>query len=163
MYIRTSQVNISVWNRSRPVKCSQAFWIQPVRNASAKGKPLCEQHVSNFNGVHDVLVTTNGEVFYDIRIFYHNYSHLMALTHHSIVVMDNCPVHHIPEIHSCNDQSSTSNWNGILVKDLEESMVHGKIETIMLIAFASISSQDCQGWISHKIHWTVYLIVASCI
>ena len=33
------------------------------------------------------------------------------------------------------------------IKDLELSMVTADIDTIMLAAFASISQEDCQGWI----------------
>ena len=54
-------------------------------------------------GILDVTVnkgTTNGDTFYDFvsKILLPNLLPYNGVNHHSVVVMDNCTIHHIPEI-----------------------------------------------------------------
>ena len=81
--------------------------------------------------------------------------------------MDNCSIHHTqnvvslieevgvfvhflppysPDLNPIEEAFSKAKYN---IKYLERIMDTSDLETIMLCAFAMISKQDCQGYISH--------------
>ncbi len=84
---------------------------------------------------------------------------------HSVVVLDNCSIHHIEEVHTMLEEV------GVMVLFLppyspdlnpnEEAFSKVKTnlkisndadfdaETLLLNSFASITPNDCHGWISH--------------
>ena len=124
-------------------------------------------------GVLDLLVrsgTTNGEVFLEFTEKYllPQLQPFNSINSNSVVVMDNCSIHHIPEVREMiqevgailqflppyspdlNPIEMTFSKVKSTIKDLEDTVPQGHdIETIMLAAFASITPEDCQGWISH--------------
>ena len=90
----------------------------------------------------------------------------MVVNPHSVVILDNCAIHHVDFITSMIEQVGalvhflppySPDMNPIEetfskvkteMKNLEESMTNVlDIETIVLNAFATVTSQDCQGWI----------------
>lgn len=119
--------------------------------------------------VHVVGGTTNGAVFYDFTEQYllPQLQPFNGLNEQSVVVMDNCSIHHIPDIirmieevgalvHLLPPYSPDLNPIEMAfskvksnIKDLEDSLPNSDIETVMMKAFATITPQDCQGWISH--------------
>lgn len=78
------------------------------------------------------------------------------------MIMDNCSIHHVQEIVEIIDQVGaillflppySPDLNPIelafsKVKTLETSMASADLNTVMLSAFATISKEDCRGWIS---------------
>ena len=59
--------------------------------------------IISVSGVLDVFVrsgTTNGEVFYEFieKYLLPQLQPFNGINNHSVVVMDNCSIHHIPEI-----------------------------------------------------------------
>ena len=110
-----------------------------------------------------------GDTFYDF-VQEHLLPHLLpfdGVNPHSVVVMDNCSIHHIQEAVSMIEEVGaivqflppySPDLNPIEeafskvkseLKKLISSMEVRDIEIITLAAFASITKQDCQGWISH--------------
>ncbi len=83
--------------------------------------------------------------------------------------MDNCSIHHVQEIVEIIEDTGamlhflppySPDLNPIElafskvksgIKDLESSMDTFDVDSIILAAFASISEQDCQQWISHTV------------
>ena len=123
-------------------------------------------------GILDVSLvkgTTNGETF--SRFVLSNLlPHLQPFNGtnpHSVVVMDNCSIHHVQEVEEIFDEAGvlllflppySPDLNPIelafskvksQIKNLEPSMGTFDTETMILAAFASISNEDCQHWISH--------------
>lgn len=111
--------------------------------------------------------TTDGDSFYDF-LHTHLLPHLQPYNGenpHSIVVLDNCSIHHIHEvtqvIHSVGAlviflPPYSPDFNPIeeafsKVKTSLKSLSLNQfdIETLVLLAFQSITSNDCMGWISH--------------
>jgi len=113
--------------------------------------------------------TTNGDTFY-------NFVEECLLPHllpfdgnnpHSIVIMDNCSVHHIGEVVKMIEEVGAivhflppyspdfmpielafSKVKTSLKMDGIEDV--SDLETALLVAFATITPQDCQGWISES-------------
>lgn len=149
---------------------------------SMRGKPLVShkllirgEHVSaiaciSLAGVLDVMTvreTTDGDDFYTF-IQYHLIPHLMPFNGtnpHSIVVMDNCAIHHVSDVvssiqdtgalvhflppYSPDFQPIEETFSKVKseLKLIEEDM---DIEVLLLASFTSITPQDCQGWIHHS-------------
>ena len=123
------------------------------------------------NGILDVKThkeTTNGDIFYDF-IQTHLIPHLCPFNGHSsrsVVILDNCSIHH------CVEVVATLRDIGVIchflppyspdLNSIEEAFSKVKtelrnietefmdIETAMLASFATITEQDCRGWISHS-------------
>lgn len=102
--------------------------------------------------------TTNSDIFSkfiqsSLLSFLHPFN---GTNPHSVVVMDNCSIHHVREItedagailppYSPDLNPKVKSRN----KDLESSMDNCDTDTIILTAFASISQHDCQQWISQS-------------
>ncbi len=123
------------------------------------------------NGILDVKTikeTSNGDIFYDF-VQTHLIPHLLpfnGVNPHSVVVLDNCSIHH------CVEVVATLTQIGVLVhflppyspdlNPIEETFSKVKTllksidpeekldtETAMLASFAAITAEDCRGWISH--------------
>ena len=124
------------------------------------------------NGLLDVSITkgtTDGDTFYEFvqtRLL----PQLLPFDRqnpHSVVVMDNCAVHHVQEIVAMIEQvgvvvhflpTYSLDLNPIeeafskvesKLKHVEKTMGIDDIETLALAAFSSITQEDCLGWISH--------------
>jgi transposase len=147
----------------------------PIQKESlfVRGERVSAIAFISISGVLDLLVragTTNGEIFLEFTK-----KHLLpqlqpfnGVNSNSVIIMDNCTIHHIPEVVEIIQEVGaivhflppySPDFNPIemtfskvksTIKDLENAMSYGNdIETLLLAAFASISPQDCQGWISH--------------
>ena len=126
----------------------------------------------SIKGILDVLITSgtvNGDIFYEFarRNLIPQLQPFNGINPHSVVIMDNCSIHHVSEIVKMIEGVGamvhflppySPDYNPIelafskvkrRIKDLEVSSVNGDIENIMLSAFTSISEQDCQGWVAH--------------
>lgn len=138
-----------------------------------RGERMTAIAIISVDGVVDLLVragTTNGEIFYEFTQKYllPQLQPFNGVNSNSVVIMDNCSIHHLPEIVGMIEEVGaivhflppySPDFNPIemtfskvksTIKDLENTMPRDSgIESIMLAAFASISPQDCQGWISH--------------
>ena len=86
---------------------------------------------------------------------------------HSIVIMDNCSIHHVqqcvqtleglgvlvyflppysPDLNPIEEMfSKVKYW----LKGNEHTMQHEDLETLLTMAFASVTASDCRGWIQH--------------
>ena len=87
---------------------------------------------------------------------------------HSVLIMDNCSIHHIDDIADLVEGTGallhflppySPDLNPIELafskvkselKALESSMATADIDTLLLAAFAAITRDDCQGWISRS-------------
>ena len=123
--------------------------------------------VSGILDVKTVQGTCTGDTFYDF-IHTHLMPHLMpfnGFNPHSIVVLDNCAIHCVDEVKDMLQEI------GVIVlylppyspdfNPIEEAFSKVKselrarngseidIETLIHICFASISSEDCLGWVEH--------------
>ena len=137
-----------------------------------RGERVSALAIISVNGLLDVKVvrgTTNGDTFYDF-IQENLLPHLMPFNGenpHSVVIMDNCSIHHINEIvpmiqdvgaivHFLPPYSpdfmpielafskvkttlKTLDWD---MKDIDD------VETILLTAFTAITPENCRAWIS---------------
>lgn len=136
-----------------------------------RGKRVSAIALMSVNGIIDVSFskgTTNGCVFYDFveKVLLPNLQPFDGINPHSVVIMDNCSIHHIPEIVNMIEEVGamvhflppySPDLNPIEeafskvkseIKTLEGTM-DCDTEIIMSAAFASVSPMDCQGWISH--------------
>jgi len=135
-----------------------------------RGERISAIACMSVNGILDVKTvrgTSNGDTFYDF-VSTHLLPHLMpfnGVNPHSVLVMDNCAIHHIEEVTAMLEQV------GVLVhflppyspdlNPIEEAFAKVKlslktdiqdindIETLLLASFTEITPEDCQGWISH--------------
>ena len=91
---------------------------------------------------------------------------------HSVVIMDNCSIHHTQEVVFLIEEIGvivhflppySQDLNPIekiffkikySINHLERTMDVGDLETVMLCRFAMISKQDCEDYISHC---TIYM------
>jgi len=137
-----------------------------------RGERVSALAIISVNGLLDVKVvrgTTNGDTFYDF-IQENLLPHLMPFNGenpHSVVIMDNCSIHHIDEIVSMiqdvgaivhflppyspdfmpielafskvKTTLKTLDWD---MKDITD------VETILLTAFTAITPENCCAWIS---------------
>ncbi len=111
--------------------------------------------------------TTDGSTFYKF-VQTHLLPHLMPFNGsnpHSVVVMDNCAIHHVDSIvKSINDVGAIVQFLPPYSPDyqpIEETFSKVKsnlkhvidginIETQLLTSFLSVTQEDCQGWIGHS-------------
>ena len=133
-----------------------------------RGERVSAIAIISIRGIIDVSVT-HGTTFYDFILKY-LIPHLQPfndINSNSVVVMDNCAIHHVPGIAQVIGESGallhflppySPDLNPIElafskvkseIRNLERSMSECDIETLMLAGFASITEQDCQGWFSH--------------
>lgn len=111
--------------------------------------------------------TTNGDTFYDF-VQTHLLPHLMPFNGtnpHSVVILDNCSVHHVPEvIKSIQDVGTmvlflppySPDFNPIeecfskLKSILKSNSTHtDDIATLLYMSILEITQDDCIGWIDH--------------
>ena len=137
-----------------------------------RGERVSALAFMSVNGLLDVDVitgTSNRDSFYDF-IHMHLLPQLLpfdGLNPHSVVVMDNCSIHHIEEIRTIIHVEGigailhylppySPDLNPIErafskvkseLKHLEEDMATCDTPTLLL---AAITLEDCQGWISHR-------------
>ena len=115
--------------------------------------------------------TATGEVFYNF-VQTHLLPHLMpynGINPHSVVILDNCSIHHIPEVkRSISEVGALAlflppyspDLNPIeelfskvknTLKSVEADMVHvTDLQTLLLASFTQVTEEDCQGWIEHS-------------
>ena len=130
----------------------------------------------SMKGLLDIDVvkgTVDGDKFYDYTQK-HLLPHLMpynGVNPHSVVVLDNCSIHHTEGIASMieevgaivhflppyspdlNPIEETFSKVKAEMKHLEESMPNlSDIETIVFNAFTTVTPEDCQGWIMNTIY-----------
>ena len=153
---------------------------------SCRGKPLRSQKLlvrgervsaiacMSMAGILDVKTckgTTDGDDFYSF-IQTHLLPHVQPFNFsnpHSIVVLDNCSVHHVPEVvQSIEDvgclvlflppyspdlnpvEEAFSKVKTIL-KSYDTHMEHiHDVETLLLMSFCQITAEDCVAWINHS-------------
>ncbi|SMN02410.1 Mobile element protein [uncultured Candidatus Thioglobus sp.] len=137
------------------------------------------EHVSGIgiisvNGLLDVYVTkgpVDGDKFYDFALKY-LLPHLMpfdGINQHSVVVLDNCSIHHVDGIAAMIEEAGalvhflppySHDFNPIeetfsKVKAEMKNLVDvPDIETIVLSAFATVTPEDCKGWILNNSIYT---------
>ena len=137
-----------------------------------RGERVSAIAIMSLSGMIDVSIstgTTNGDEFYTFveKVLLPNLQPFNGINPHSVVIMDNCSIHHVPETVSMIEEVGamvhflppySPDLNPIEeafskvkseIKNLEGIMPTYDIETIMTAAFAAISCEDCQGWISH--------------
>ena len=84
---------------------------------------------------------------------------------HSIVIMDNCSIHHVPGIKEMIEETGAlllflppyfpdfnpieEAFSKVLRKLDQEAEVFEDTEELVLAAFSTITPQDCQQWIRH--------------
>ena len=125
----------------------------------------------SLNGILDVKThkeRSTGDIFYEF-IHSHLIPHLCpfdGFSPHSVVILDNCSVHHCQEvIGSLRDTEVMIQFLAPYSPDLnpiEEAFSKVKtelksiephitdVETAIPASFATITPQDCKGWISHS-------------
>ena len=153
---------------------------------SLRGKPMCNQimlvrgervsaiaciAVDGLLDVRTVRGTTDGDTFYEF-VQTHLLQHLMpfnGVNPRSVVVLDNCSIHHIPEIvASIEDVGAlvyflppySPDFNPIeeafskvktVLRSTEVEMANvTDVELLLLASFTSITPDDCYGWFSHS-------------
>ena len=117
--------------------------------------------------VKTIIGTSDGDAVYDF-VHTHLLPHLMPFNGtnpHSVVILDNCSIHHVPAV-----AKSIQDFGALLiylppyspdlnpieelfskVKKIMKSLEIDKndIETLLLASFASVTTEDCTGWIHH--------------
>lgn len=115
--------------------------------------------------------TATGEVFYNF-VQTHLLPHLMpynGINPHSVVVLDNCSIHHIAEVERSISEIGalalflppySPDLNPIeelfskvktTLKSAETDMVHvTDLQTLLLASFTQVMEEDCEGWIEHS-------------
>ena len=146
---------------------------RPAQNHSLliRGERVSAIACMSMEGILDVKTvvgTSDGDTFYNFMQT-HLLPHLMPFDGHnpnSIVVLDNCAIHHIAEVKTMLEEV------GVLVhflppyspdfNPIEEAFSKVKsqmkmemppmfdTETFLLSAFTSITPEDCCGWILHS-------------
>ena len=137
-----------------------------------RGKRVSAIAIMSVNGMLDcktVIGSVNGEVFYDF-VQSALLPHLMPFNDvnpNSVVVLDNCSIHHITKIVQMIEELGTlvlflppysPDYNPIeeafsKVKSMlklmdKEAEVTEDLESIVLSAFSFITAHDCQQWIN---------------
>ena len=145
----------------------------PVNHALlVRGERVSAIACMSLAGLLDVKTingTSDGDVFYNF-VHTHLLPHLMPFNGtnpHSVVILDNCSIHHVPEVaKSIQDVGAlliylppySPDLNPIeelfskvkkVMKSLELEMDQNDIETLLLASFASVTTEDCAGWIHH--------------
>ena len=112
--------------------------------------------------------TSDGDAFYS---FVHTnlLQHLMlynGINPHSVVIMDNCSIHHVPEVvkaiqdvgalihflppYSPDFTPIEETFSKVKqsLKSIEKEVTHtSDIETLLLLGFLQVTPEDCCGWI----------------
>lgn len=112
--------------------------------------------------------SVDGDVFYDF-VCEDLLSKLMpfdGINNNSIVIMDNCSVHHTSEVETALNDAGiithflppySPDYNPIeltfskvkyAIKAMESEMLAVDVDTIILAAFATVTQNDCQAWIT---------------
>lgn len=126
----------------------------------------------SIKGIIDVFAThgtTNADKFYEFTLK-HLVPHLQpfnGINPNSVVVMDNCAIHHVPKIIEIIEETGallhflppySPDLNPIElafskvkgeIRSLEKSLIVSDTETLLLAGFATVTEQDCRGWFSH--------------
>ena len=146
--------------------------IPPKQNTLLVRERVSGLAFMSVNGLLDVSIVkgiTDGDTFYDFvqKRLLPQLLPFDGVNPHSVVVMDNCSIHHIQEIVSMIEGVGailqflppySPDFNPIEeafskvkseIKHLERTMDTSDIEIITLAAFASVTQEDCQGWVSH--------------
>lgn len=146
----------------------------PMQNHTmlVRGERVSAIAIMSLCGILDVSVrsgTTNSETFYEFTqtCLLPHLQPYNGLNRHSIVVMDNCSIHHTAGISEMIEEVGaiahfippySPDLNPIelafskvkaTIKEYENIMQDEDTEGIMLTAFSCISEEDCQNWISH--------------
>lgn len=148
---------------------------KPLRNHTllVRGERVSAIACISVAGLLDVKTvrgTTDGDTFYDF-VQTHLLPHLMpfnGVNPHSVVILDNCAIHHIAEIQKTiqevgvlvhflppyspdfNPIEETFSKVKTNLKSVESHVGHETdVETLVLASFASVTPEDCQGWVSH--------------
>ena len=114
--------------------------------------------------------TANGEVFYTF-VQTHLLPQLMpynGTNPHSVVVLDNCSIHHLSEVVSSIQEVGahvlflppySPDLNPIeelfskvktTLKSTEAEVHTTDLETLLLYSFTAITDDDCKSWIEHS-------------
>lgn len=127
----------------------------------------------SIRGILDVYVTqgtTNGDTFcrFIENCVLPQLQPFDGVRPHSVLVMDNCSIHHVQEVQELLDGVGamlhflppySPDLNPIElafskvktgIKELDASFPSTDVDIIMLKAFGNISQQDCQNWIAHS-------------
>ena len=129
--------------------------------------------VAGLLDVKTVRGTSDGDTFYDF-VHTHLLPYLMPFNGknpHSVVILDNCSIHHIPEVTRMIEEVGalvhflppySPDFNPIeetfskvktTLKSTESIMADiTDVETLLLGSFMSVTLEDCQGWIYHIHH-----------
>ena len=120
--------------------------------------------------VQTIIGTSDGDTFYKF-VHTHLLPHLMPFNGtnpHSIVILDNCSIHHVPEVaKAVQDVGSlliflppySPDLNPIeelfskvkkVMKSSQLELSQIDIETLLLASFATVTTEDCRGWIRHS-------------
>ena len=151
--------------RGNPIK-KQTLLVRGERTSAVA--------IMSMGGILDVQLTkgtTNGDTFHQF-ILKNLLPHLQAFNGtnpHSVLVMDNCSIHHVQEISETIQDAGailhflppySPDLNPIEmafskvksgIKDLESSLDNSDVDTIIMAAFASITERDCQQWVLHSL------------
>ena len=142
-----------------------------------RGKRMSAIAMISQNGLLDVSIhdgTTDGACFYEFaeKCLLPQLHPFNGSNPHSVVVMDNCVIHHVPEVidiiedvgaivhflppysPDLNPIEMTFSKVKSIMKQLDNSLHTDNIEPLMLSAFASVTPQDCQNWIKHCLNCT---------
>ena len=147
--------------RGNPVKAQKLL---------VKGEHISVIAAISAKGVETIKIvrgSVDGDVFYDF-VCENLLSKVMpfnSINSNSVVIMDNCSVHHTNEVEEVLNDSGvivhflppySPDYNPIelafskvkyMIKAMESEMITLDIDTIILTAFASITQSDCQAWI----------------
>ena len=146
---------------------------KPLRNHTllVRGERVSAVACISIAGLLDVKTVTgntDGDTFYDFV-----QAHLLPILQpyngsnpHSVVIMDNCSIHHVPEVvKSITDVGAlvhflppyspdlapieeTFSKVKTTLKSIESGMIHiTDIETLVLLSFTEVTPEDCKGWI----------------
>ena len=147
--------------RGKPVKCHKLL---------VRGERISVIAAMTVMGILDLKVvhgTVNGDIFYSFirRQLLPKLMTFNGFNCNSIVILDNCSIHHISQVpstfrdigvivHYLPPYSPDYNPIELLfskvktsVRQMEKELVVKDIQTIVLAAFATITREDCEGWI----------------
>ena len=118
--------------------------------------------VAGLLDVKTVRGTSDGDTFYDFLMPFN------GKNPHSVVILDNCSIHHTPEVTLMIEVGAlvhflppySPDFNPIeekfskvktTLKSIESIMADiTDVEALLLGTFMSVTPKDCQGWIYHS-------------